>query len=277
MLVRGGRGAVQLECRLDCQAAEPVHFSVGLFRPTAMARHLAELISMHLERLSIPSAVTAVSIEAVLTGPLDHRQEALFADGPARSRPRLLAVLVDRLSSRLGRRSVLRARLMPEAQPELAYAYDSLIWENTSGRPPRWPKRRKRRHESFSEASLGCQEPARVARSEGRRAWQGPRATHHAHRCTLGVPPDRPLRLLRQPVALAAISVMPDGPPFRFRFHSQEHRIVRSWGPERIETGWWRGRPIARDYYRVETATGQRFWLFRSLDDGRWFLHGNFE
>jgi len=82
---------------------------------------------------------------------------------------------------------------------------------------------------------------------------------------------------LRQPVALTAIAVMPDGPPFCFRFRGQEHRIARSCGPERIETGWWRGRPIARDYYRVETTTGQRFWLFRSLDDGRWFLHGNFE
>ena len=34
---------------------------------------------------------------------------------------------------------------------------------------------------------------------------------------------------------------------------------------------------IARDYYRIETVTGQRFWLFRRLDDGRWFLHRVFE
>ena len=32
-----------------------------------------------------------------------------------------------------------------------------------------------------------------------------------------------------------------------------------------------------RDYYRVETAGGQRFWLFRRLDDARWFLQGTFE
>jgi protein ImuB len=85
------------------------------------------------------------------------------------------------------------------------------------------------------------------------------------------------LRFLPQPVALATISVMPDGPPFCFRLRGREHRIARCWGPERIETGWWRGRPIARDYYRVETTTGQRFWLFRSLEEGRWFLQGNFE
>ena len=47
--------------------------------------------------------------------------------------------------------------------------------------------------------------------------------------------------------------------------------------PERIQTGWWRGRTVGRDYYRVETACGRRFWLFRRLRDGRWFLHGAFE
>ena len=45
-------------------------------------------------------------------------------------------------------------------------------------------------------------------------------------------------------------------------------------GPERIETGWWRGHTIGRDYYCVETAAGHRYWLFRRLRDGRWFLHG---
>ena len=286
MLVRYGRGAVRLECRLDCQSAGPVQFVVGLFQPTASPRHLGQLIAMHLERLSLPAPVTAVSIEAVLTGPLDHRQEELFADGSARSRPRLLAVLIDRLASRLGRSSVLRPRLLPEAQPELAYQYDSLVWGIPSAK--RSPRAQALLGHAVTRSSAS-RLPGRVARPEGRRAWLGSGATYHAHRSALGMPldhrtreetpvlPPRPLRLLHEPIALAAISVMPDGPPFCFRFRGLEYRISRSWGPERIETGWWRGRPIARDYYRVETTTGQRFWLFRSLDEGRWFLHGNFE
>jgi protein ImuB len=52
--------------------------------------------------------------------------------------------------------------------------------------------------------------------------------------------------------------------------------VARHWGPERIETGWWRGRTIRRDYYRVEITSGNRFWLFRQLDDDNWFLHGSF-
>jgi protein ImuB len=34
---------------------------------------------------------------------------------------------------------------------------------------------------------------------------------------------------------------------------------------------------VRRDYYRVETAEGHRFWLFRDLVGGRWHLHGSFE
>jgi hypothetical protein len=34
---------------------------------------------------------------------------------------------------------------------------------------------------------------------------------------------------------------------------------------------------VRRDYYQVETGTGERFWLFRELHSGAWFLHGEFE
>jgi len=51
---------------------------------------------------------------------------------------------------------------------------------------------------------------------------------------------------------------------------------VQHWGPERIETGWWRGSLTSRDYYRVETASGHRFWIFHNLRDRQWYLHGEF-
>ena len=63
----------------------------------------------------------------------------------------------------------------------------------------------------------------------------------------------------------------------RFHFGGQQHHVACSWGPERIETGWWRGQTVGRDYFRVETAAGRRFWLYRRLRDQQWFLHGMFE
>jgi protein ImuB len=87
----------------------------------------------------------------------------------------------------------------------------------------------------------------------------------------------RPLALQRPPLQVAVVAVAPDGPPVRFHFQQQPYSIVKYWGPERIETGWWRGRSVRRDYYRVETERGQRFWLFRQLDDPQWFLHGMYQ
>jgi protein ImuB len=75
---------------------------------------------------------------------------------------------------------------------------------------------------------------------------------------------------------LAVTALAPDGPPLRLLVHQRSYRVARCWGPERIETGWWRGRCVRRDYYRVETQSGHWLWIFRRLPDGCWFLHGMF-
>jgi protein ImuB len=47
--------------------------------------------------------------------------------------------------------------------------------------------------------------------------------------------------------------------------------------PERIETGWWDGGDVARDYYTATDIHGVRLWVFRELyAPGRWFLQGIF-
>ena len=74
---------------------------------------------------------------------------------------------------------------------------------------------------------------------------------------------------------LEVLSVVPEGPPIQFRWQGTDYRVLRSWGPERIQTGWWRGNYIRRDYYRVATTEGNRFWIFRRHGD--WFLHGVFD
>lgn len=71
--------------------------------------------------------------------------------------------------------------------------------------------------------------------------------------------PPRPAWLLREP------QLLPDALP----------QILA--GPERIESGWWDGDDIRRDYYRVRTRHGQFAWAFHPHDgDGRLLLHGWF-
>ena len=51
-------------------------------------------------------------------------------------------------------------------------------------------------------------------------------------------------------------------------------------GPERIESGWWDGADVRRDYFVAENPRGETVWIYRDhrygIDDGEWFLHGVF-
>jgi len=46
-------------------------------------------------------------------------------------------------------------------------------------------------------------------------------------------------------------------------------------GPERIESGWWDGKGVARDYY-VARPHGIRLWVFQERQSKRWYVHGVF-
>ncbi|NOT41248.1 MAG: DNA polymerase Y family protein [Alphaproteobacteria bacterium] len=96
---------------------------------------------------------------------------------------------------------------------------------------------------------------------------------------------ERPLRMLERPEEVEAIAEIPDGPPARFKWRRVMHEVAATEGPERIATEWWRdtqGRPLTRDYFRVEDKDGRRFWLYREGLYGRetarprWFVHGLF-
>jgi protein ImuB len=95
----------------------------------------------------------------------------------------------------------------------------------------------------------------------------------------------RPQRLLDRPEAIDVVYATPEGVPRRFMWRRAVHDIARVEGPERIAPEWWR-QPSStrlRDYYRVEDATGRRYWIYREgvIGDCRggapnWFIHGLF-
>ena len=85
-----------------------------------------------------------------------------------------------------------------------------------------------------------------------------------AYRATAHLPPaaharERPLWLLPVPRPILA------------------ERFTLLGCAERIETGWWDGQPVRRDYYRARDPGHVLCWIFSDLDrGGRWFLHGYF-
>ena len=92
----------------------------------------------------------------------------------------------------------------------------------------------------------------------------------------------RPARILDPPEPVTATALLPDHPPRFFVWRRVRHRVLKADGPERVTGEWWKSaREVSafRDYYRIETDKGARFWLFRDApadEGGRWWLHGLF-
>ena len=78
--------------------------------------------------------------------------------------------------------------------------------------------------------------------------------------------PPRPVWLLSEPAPLGHVL-------------EAEPWVLRD-GPERIESGWWDGADVRRDYFVAENPRGETVWIYRDhrygIDDGEWFLHGLF-
>ncbi len=75
----------------------------------------------------------------------------------------------------------------------------------------------------------------------------------------------RPVWLLGEPLPLSAGTALPP-----------RQTMVLEQGPERIESGWWDGKGVARDYYVARQIHGARLWVFQERHSKRWYVHGVF-
>jgi len=56
----------------------------------------------------------------------------------------------------------------------------------------------------------------------------------------------------------------------------RDGRLKLKSGPERIESGWWDGDDVARDYYVAEDRSGAQLWVYCDRASGEWYVHGVF-
>ncbi|MGB1927781.1 MAG: Y-family DNA polymerase [Mariniblastus sp.] len=308
----GQQGALEWWVRLKGQKGAAIEFRVNLFQPTAETAQVMPLIAMQLEQALAPvtrrsskkkrpvkknrfqaergvknqakekgaQAVgesgdnsslciresevfhryTTTSVQEVVVSVNSHvllvqEQRQLFDENPRLDR-QALSHLINRLANRVGSENVVYPALLAGAQPEYAYRLRPLV------DPSRQHRRRK----------------SKLVRQSHIQA--------------------RPLRLFRPPLPLRTIRVVKSGrsggssnqlnvgdesmlrrevPRVLWRVNDNTAlRVADAWGPERIETGWWRGLTVCRDYWRIEIDTKQHFWVYRDLRSNAWFLHGEF-
>jgi protein ImuB len=247
-LQRRHQGARQVECLLHHEEAAPTRVEVNLSRPSRSPRHISLLLQTRMEQVRVESPVCALTLCVTVAEPLSDTQGEFFEPEDQHDEDELTA-LIDHLSNRLGREAVTRARLVPDPQPEYACRFEPVI-----------------RTATVRERAAAPLRPATA-----RERLLPPLPDGRGSEVT------RPLRLWPVPEPIQVVSLLPEGPPMRIEWAGTAYRVVRSWGPERIETGWWRGEDVRRDYYVTATDRGSRLWIFRRRDDERWFLHGSFD
>lgn len=248
-----GRGANRITVRFDCdggvnrEETEPMQIELGLYQASANSERFNRLAQTHLETTTLKSAVTCVTVIAESTEVLEQRQHSLLATENCAD-PRELADLFERLATRLGEEHVVKAVPVDDWQAEKAFEYCPVTQQNS-----RLMLTPGNRGDTGSDDGI-----------DQRRQFDA----------------TRPLRMVDPPQPIDVLAGL-DGMPTRIRLIQQcgngDQQVKRSWGPERLESAWWRGSSVKRDYYRVETESAHCFWLFQQLEDGQWFLQGSFD
>lgn len=244
-------GIRELQCHLRGRV-DRLTLTLRLLQPTSELRHLWDLLQLEWDRQEVAfhqpgntpkcltDGISSVCLEVPETAPLRVRQETLFEPEPGQKEALAFRQFVERLSSRLGEKSVLKSQPAPDYQPE--YSCDYRAWR--------------------SETSKGGKPEKEVAEKT---AWDTSLAR------------TRPLRLLANPLQIEARSTVPPGPPYFIRWDSYDQHVVKTWHSERIATGWWREQDVQRDYYHIETDHGQHLWVFYCAGQNEWFVHGMYE
>ncbi len=216
------------------------HVTIGASRPCRSAAHIAALLSEKLQLLDAGFGIDALTLSADLVEPLSETQIALDRGREAAGAD-AAAVLIDRLSNRLGAHRVVRLRPAASHIPERAERRVPALRSDNSG--------------------------------------DGARTGDAAVTSALPLVPRPPL-LLSPPEPITVLAQVPEGAPLRFSWRRITRRVVRADGPERIAPEWWRAIGGAshagpatllsahltrtRDYYRIEDDIGGRYWVFRA-------------
>lgn len=228
------RGAlrVRIVYGLEVSRSRPSSLSIELrlFRPTACPQELAELAALQLSQVHFPTAVQSITAYTTATAPLEIRQKNLF-DDQSRQDSHELALLVNRLASRVGNSRVSRLEKQASHDPRRSFRY--------------------------LPATEFEAKPYRLTALQ----------VDHLRRLPLALYEDQ-----SQPVQVKMLS---DNTPAAI-LHQSWQEVVHCWGPERVETGWWRGRGWRRDAYWIELTDGGWLWLNFDRRTRQWQLAGEF-
>jgi protein ImuB len=246
-----GAGALELVLELEHGRSVPTRLVLGSSAPERALARWQRLLRERLGRLELKATVSAVAIHVDTLHGFGEHSTSFLPD--ATRRVQSWHELTERLSSRLEPGALFSVALRDDHRPEQA-------WLRSDGRALRL------RPAVGAAVRPGAAGAAEASGAESARAG-GPAVPL---RTAMPVPKprrERPVFLLERPRVLVCAESRPQ--------YQGPLELVS--GPERIESGWWDGRPVARDYYVARNRAGEACWIYREPSDpSRWYLHGLF-
>ncbi|MBV6416106.1 MAG: Protein ImuB [Steroidobacteraceae bacterium] len=250
--LRGRQASITaLECRLHHRDSVATRCRLRFAQPAFIADAIGFLLGERLAAVTLAAPVTACELVSSLLVPRQPASAALWQPGehggsPANEAPALL----ERLRARLGEESVYSLCLVPEHRPEAAAR--RVVAGGQGAGSQRANGGQRVAHSQRAPADASGHSLSAVRFSPG----------SNGHPATA-----RPLWLLSTPLLLPAPGAWPQ----------YEGPLEKVAGPERIETGWWDGRDVTRDYYVMRSRTAAQLWVYRERrPPHEWFLHGVF-
>ncbi len=240
------RGVMALRLVLHHRRAAPVACILRCVVPEYRAARFTALLAARLESLQLREPVRRMELTAGRLRRFAAASATLWApgeqggDATVHQAPEFLQTLM----ARLGEQAVYGLAPVDEHRPERQYQATSPVVITASTRTARVK--------------------AESAQAQSAQAKAEPAQTHAP----------RPLGLLPEPQPLESLCDA-DGHVRQLLHEGRDLSLVS--GPERIESGWWDGADVTRDYYVARTADGAQWWIFRECDASRrWFVHGCF-
>lgn len=249
-------GILSLYCQFRTEN-QSIDFRLKLVEPTLDQNYLMQLLILQMEQQQIHQPQTAVHLFVPIVGENRPQQQWLFQDQHD-NRRKERAGLVERLAARLGDTAIQQLRQQSQALPERNYVQRKRM---TLQQPVKQTPKTNSRSPSQNSAPAGSLErPSRLFAQPKRLKILGPQ------RCSVAAGNNQ---ASQQRIQGAWV-------PQDFQLGKRSYKIVFAVGPERIESQWWEGRWVRRDYFRVHTEQGQRFWIFREARNHNWYVHGDF-
>ncbi len=237
-------GIQTLRLQLRHREGPATRVQAGLASITSERRRLTEVLAQKLTRLELKAPVRSMELISGALQPLSAASLDAFAGGLGAGGRDTAPQLVERLRARLGEAAVYGVISIPEHRPEAAW---------------------RRVHELRLTSVLGSggkkADRVKASQTMNDQTMNGP--AMNGQWMTQNDTP-RPVWLLDAPLPLS------------------ETEIRAEAGPERIESGWWDGKGVARDYYIARQTGGERqiqgarLWVFQERHTKRWYLHGVF-